>query len=239
VIRSVAEVVLARLPIVCGVALIEDERHQLARVEALPPSRIPDAECALLEQAREWMSSLPFAHIDVLVVDEIGKNVSGAGMDPNVIGRGVDGLPRPNRRSDVRAIYARRLTAETCGNAIGLGLADVVSSQLVGEMNGPVTYLNALSAMVPAMVRVPMHFPTDAECLRAAMRVAAVEDAARVRMVRVRNTLDMRRFLASEAFAGEIATREELQVLDGPSPWPFDGSGNFDEHRRNLVEHLT
>jgi hypothetical protein len=238
VIRSVADVVLAQVPVICGVALIEDERHQLAHVEVLPASRIAKVEDSLLERARRWMPSLPFAEIDVLIVDEIGKNVSGAGMDPNVIGRGVDGLPRPNRRAVIGAIYARSLTPETGGNAIGLGLADVVSSRLVADMDGAVTYTNALSAMVPAMVRVPMHFPTDAECLRAASRIAGAGEPARIRAVRIRNTLDLNVFLASEAFAGEIASRDDLHVLDGPLPSAFDTSGNFDSKHDLLIGQL-
>ena len=236
VIRSVAEIVLSRVPVACGVALIEDERHQLAHIEVVPASRIVSAEEALLDEARRWMPSLPFGEIDVLIVDEIGKNVSGAGMDPNVIGRGVDGLPRPQRRAVVRAIYARGLTPQTCGNAIGLGLADVVSSGLVARMNGEVTYLNALSAMVPAMVRMPMHFPTDAECVRAAIRLAGVDDPASVRLLRIRNTLDLNRFEASDCFADEIARRDDLHVLEGPVQWSFDASGNFDARRDRLVE---
>jgi Lactate racemase N-terminal domain len=237
VIRSVAGVVLARLRVACGVALIEDERHQLSRIEVLAGSQIAHDENRLFEEARRWMPSLPFADIDVLIVDEMGKNVSGAGMDPNVIGRGVDGRPRPGTRVAVGAIYARSLTPESCGNAIGLGLADVASSRLVGAMNGEFTYTNALSAMAPAMARVPMHFPTDAECLRAAIRISAVEDPARVRMVRIRNTLDLGVFLASEAFAGEIASRADLNVLVGPSPIAFDASGNFDSSLELLSPH--
>ena len=136
VIRSVASVALGKLPVACGVGLIEDERHQLARIEVLPASQIAHGEEALFEEARRWVPSLPFAEIDVLVVDEMGKNVSGAGMDPNVIGRGVDGLPRARRRADIGAIYTRSLTPQSGGNAIGLGLADVVSSRLVSAMNG-------------------------------------------------------------------------------------------------------
>jgi hypothetical protein len=237
VIRSVAGVVLAKLPVACGVALIEDERHQLSRIEVLSGSQIAHEESRLFEEARRWMPSLPFADIDVLIVDEMGKNVSGAGMDPNIIGRGVDGRPRPGTRVAVGAIYARSLTPESCGNAIGLGLADVASSRLVGAMNGEFTYTNALSAMAPAMVRVPMHFPTDAECLRAAIRISAVEDPARARMMRIRNTLDLGVFLASEAFAGEIASRADLNVLVGPSPIAFDASGNFDSSLELLSPH--
>ena len=118
------------------------------------------------------MPCLPFKEIDVLVLDEIGKNVSGAGMDTNIVGRGVNGLPREDRHTTVRSLYVRGLTPESHGNAVGMGLADVVRTRLVREMDPKSTYTNALSAMTPAMVRTPMHFDTDAECLKAALRMS-------------------------------------------------------------------
>jgi hypothetical protein len=236
VIREVAALVLSKLPVRFGVALLEDARHQLARIEVLSTAEIAAREPVLLEEARRWMPSLPFAEIDVLIVDEIGKNISGAGMDPHVIGRGVDGLPRKHRHSTIRAIYARGLTPESHGNAIGLGLADVVSEPLVAGMDPRATYTNALSAMVPAMVRVPMHFATDVECLRAALRVAGVDDPARARVLQIRNTLELGTFTASQTFAQEIAGRPDLRVLDGPSPWKLDDQGNFDPVGRPRVE---
>ena len=114
---------------------------------------------------------LPFEQIDVLIVDEMGKNISGSGMDPNVLGRRAH-LERVNRRQEVRAIYVRALTPETHGNAIGVGMADVVSDRLVNEMDKVSTYTNALSAMSASSVRIPMHFANDAECLNAALRLA-------------------------------------------------------------------
>jgi nucleotide-binding universal stress UspA family protein len=225
-IREVSRAVIARLPRLLGVALVEDARHQLARVEVLRGEEFEAKEPELLGQAREWMPSLPFPEIDLLVLDEIGKNVSGAGMDPNIVGRGVNGQPREDRTTSVRTLFVRGLTPESHGNAVGMGLADVVRTRLVAGIDPKSTYTNALSAMTPAMVRTPMHFPSDAECLQAAMRLcgAALETA---RVVRVRNTLALDRLLVSPALAEEVADRDDLQVAEPSCDWTFDDKGDI------------
>jgi hypothetical protein len=218
--------ILEYLPNAYGLALVEDGYHRLARIEALTGAQIPDREPALLGQSRKWMPLLPFKKIDVLIVDEIGKNISGAGMDPNVIGRGVDGLPRSDRTVEIGAIYARGLTEESHGNAIGLGFADVVSSKLVASMDKQITYTNSLSSMTPASARIPMHFTNDGDCLRAALRMAGA-DLANARIVRINNTLSLDRFIAAESFAAEISERDDLEILPPPQSWSFTAEGDF------------
>jgi hypothetical protein len=226
-ITAAARVVRARQKLLAGVALLEDAHHRLARVEVVPAAEIEAREPALLAQARSWMASLPFPEVDILILDEIGKNISGAGMDTNVVGRGVDGLPFRSARSRAKNIYVRGLTPESHGNAVGVGLAEVVRSQIIKDMDSHAMYTNALSAMTPATVRVPMHFDTDAECLKAVLRVAGA-DADKARIVRVRNTLAVDRFVASEAYAAEVAERDDLTVVIPPRPWTLDAQGNFD-----------
>jgi hypothetical protein len=167
------------------------------------------------------MPALPFAEVDVLVVDAIGKNISGAGMDPNVIGRGVHGERMRMCRSTVGTIYARDLTPESHGNASGIGLADVVSSRLVAAMDPAITYTNALAAMKVVPARIPFHFATDAECLRAALRLAGV-DPETARILRIRDTLALDEVTASSNYLAEINGRDDLEVLGAPEPWPFD-----------------
>jgi hypothetical protein len=163
----------------------------------------------------------------VLIVDEMGKNISGAGMDTNIIGRGVNGLPREDRRTTAGCLYVRGLTPETHGNAVGVGMADVVSSRLLAEMDEHSTYMNALSAMTPAMVRKPMHFDTDAECLRAALRIAGVApDAARI--VRLRNTLALDRFVVSSPLEPVLRDRGDLRVVVASQEWSFTPGGDLD-----------
>jgi hypothetical protein len=226
-IREVARVVVEKLPVLLGVALVEDARHRLARVEAFTGPEFAAGEPELLRQARAWMPSIPFPEIDVLVVDELGKNISGAGMDTNIIGRGVDGLPREDRRTTARCLYVRSLTPESHGNAVGVGMADVVSSRLLAEMDEHATYMNALSAMTPSMVRKPMHFDHDADCLRAALRIAGVgPDEARI--VRVRNTLALDRFVVSTPLESAVRDRGDLRVVVPPRDWSFTAEGDLD-----------
>jgi hypothetical protein len=226
---EVSNFVLNNLPSIFGLALIEDGYHKLSRIEALAGQRIAEREPELFRLSRAWMPALPFERIDALIIDEMGKNISGSGMDPNVIGR-REGL---NPRQEARAIYVRSLTHETHGNAIGVGMADVVSDRLVNEIDKVSTYTNALAAMSPGSVRIPMHFANDAECLTAALRIAGA-DTAEARIVRVRNTLALDRFVASSAFASEIAERDDLTVIQSSIDWRFNDDGNFD-HDHDLL----
>lgn len=227
VLASVSRAVLSHLPRVFGVALVEDGAHRLARIETMRGDEFHDREPPLLKLARKWMPTLPFPEVDVLVVDEIGKDISGTGMDTNIIGRGVDLQPMPNRRSAVSAIYVRGLTPASHGNAIGIGLADIVSSRLVEAMDPQKTYTNAVSAMTPGTARISINFPTDRECLRAALRVSGA-DLAAPRIVRIRHTLALDRIVVSEAYAAPIADRDDLTVLVPATEWRFDAAGNFD-----------
>ena len=120
-ILAASRLVRSRVPLIAGVGLVEDPHHHLAVVEVIPAAAIEDREPALLAQARSWMPALPFSEIDVLIIDEIGKNISGAGMDTNVIGRGVHGEPFRTARARARVIYARGLTPQSHGNAVGHG----------------------------------------------------------------------------------------------------------------------
>ncbi len=226
VLIEVSSFVLNHLPAVFGLALVEDGYHKLARIEALTKPQFAAREPELLKCARAWMPRLPFERIDVLIVDEMGKNISGSGMDPNVLGRRAH-LERDNRRQEVLAIYVRGLTPETHGNAIGVGMADVVSERLVNQMDKTSSYTNALSAMSASSVRIPMNFANDAECLNASLRLAGAMPAD-ARIVRVRNTLAMDIFVASTTYAAEIAERYDLTVLQSSKDWRFNHEGDFD-----------
>jgi hypothetical protein len=219
-LTEVAAAVLGCLPRVYGVGLVEDGTHRLARLAVLRGHEIAREEPALLQQARAWMPALPFSEVDVLIVDTIGKNISGAGMDPNIIGRGVHGERMMMCRAVVRAIYARDLTPESHGNATGIGLADVVSSRLVSAMDQAITYTNALAAMKVVPVRIPFQFSTDSDCVGAACRLAGVPPE-RARLLRIRDTLALEHVVASEPYLPEIDRRDDIEVVAPPEPWSF------------------
>jgi hypothetical protein len=233
VIRGVSAAVLARLPRPYGIALVEDGVHQLARIELLRGPEIAEREPALLAMARKWMPSLPLPELDVLVIDQIGKNISGSGMDTNIVGRGVDTRPMVNRRSVIKVIVVRGLTPESGGNAVGIGLADIVLAGLVDDMDPVSTYTNAVSALTPATARIPINFRTDAECMRAALRVAAADPEA-PRIARIRHTLALDRIVLSEACRPSLAP--DVKVLVPPTDWRFDAAGNFDPATDLLAE---
>lgn len=218
---------LQRLKVLAGVALVEDGHHQLAKVEVLHGAAIPEREPALLAEARELMPALPFERIDVLVIDRMGKDISGAGLDTNIVGRGIDGRPRESRRSDIGAIYVRSLTPASHGNAIGLGIADVVSDRLVNSMDPEAVFTNALSAMTPTTAKVPLHFASDRDCLRAAIRFSGT-DAADAGIVRIQSTLALARFVVSENYRSQLADRSDLQIVSDAADWRFDSLGNLD-----------
>lgn len=227
VLLEVSHAVLGSLKVIAGIALVEDGHHQMTRLEVMPAAAIPTREGPLLAEARALMPSLPFERIDVLVIDNIGKDISGAGMDTNIIGRGIDGLPRASRRSDIGAIYVRGLTPASHGNAIGLGMADVCSKRVVDSLDPEAMFTNALSAMTPTTAKIPLHFASDRDCLRAAIRFSGSE-AASAGIVRVQNTLALDRFIASENYVSQIADRGDLSIVSEPTAWQFDGTGDFD-----------
>jgi hypothetical protein len=233
VIRAVSSVVLPRLPRPYGIGLVEDGAHQLSRIALMRGHDIAEREPELYAKARAWMPALPLEQIDVLVVDQIGKNISGAGMDTNIIGRGVDGQPMAGRRSQIRVIYARGITPESKGNAVGIGLADIASRALVEAMDPISTYTNAVSALTPATARIPIHFGSDADCLGAAIRISAA-DLSNVRIARIRNTLALDRIVLSEACLPLLSP--QVEVLVPPSEWTFGADGNF-EASSDLLAH--
>ncbi len=227
VLPAVSRVVRAHLNLVCGVALVEDGLHQLSKVEVVPPSAIDAREAALLAEARALMPALPFERIDVLVIDRIGKDISGAGMDPNIIGRGINGQPFARRRADVGAIFVRGLTPASHGNAIGIGMADVTTRSLVDSMDPEAVFTNALSSVTPGTAKTPMYFSSDRDCLTAAVRFSGA-DADRSGIVRIQSTLALDRFVASETYLDEIRGRSDLRIASDPLPWTFDAHGNLD-----------
>jgi hypothetical protein len=224
-LKEASSFIIEKYPALFGLALVEDAHHHLAYIEAMRGEQIVAREPELFAMSARWMPSLPFKEIDVLVVDEIGKNISGAGMDTNIIERGIDGLPRQGHKIEVGAIYARSLTKESHGNAIGIGFADVASTRLIEAIDKEATYTNALSAITPATVRIPMHFSSDAECLKAALRIAGANPQT-ARILRIRNTLTLDRFTASASYADEISGRKDLSILQSREEW-FSSDGTL------------
>ncbi len=206
-----------------GLAVLENADEEPYRVAAIPAGSLEEAEAPLLEEAKKKLLRLPFDQMDVLVVDEIGKNISGDGADPNVTGRypttAATGGP------EIERVVFLGLTEETGGNANGLGAADVVTERLAGAMDRPSTYMNALTSTTPVPVKTPMVMPTDRMALAAALTMCAGVTPAEARIVRVQDTLKLRRLWVSEALLDEVRKDESMRVVGEPGPLRFDEDG--------------
>jgi hypothetical protein len=199
IIREVAGFMMAHLPIVAGLAIVEDNRGGTHTLEAFAPDALVAGEERLLRHARELMPKLPFAKLDLLIVDRMGKNYSGTGMDTNVTGRAVDGRSQKVPEPVIDRLYVRELSPESDGNATGIGLADFCTRRLADAIDWEATYLNALTAAHPAGARLPVVCEHDRDAIRHALNAAGVQDAAHARVARVRDTLHLEEFVASEA----------------------------------------
>lgn len=232
VIRTIAGVSLKSAPILCGVAIVENQFHQTSRIAVVPPDDFVRREEELFQESRKLMPSLPFSEIDLLIVDRIGKNISGAGMDPNIVGRSVHGYSsflgeKQTSPVTVRRIFVRDLTHETNGNAIGIGLADLTTSRLVAAMDKCSTYVNALTALTPNGAKIPIHFDTDREVIAHALASLGSGEVNRWRVVRIADTLSLEELEVSEAFDDQVGIRENLVKLSSAREMKFDDAGNL------------
>jgi len=232
VIREMARVMIQHAPLLGGLAILENQFHETAKLVALPREEMESGEDKLFLEAKKLMPSLPFEEIDLLIVDRIGKNISGSGMDPNVTGRWVNGysssLAREGRPTPfIRRIFVRDLTPETHGNAIGIGLADVTTTRLVRSMDSRATYINALTALTPQCAKIPIHFDTDREAIEMVLRSLARPDLATARIVRITDTLSLVELEVSGGLLSEVKQHPNLAVLGDPGEMQFDAGGNL------------
>ena len=232
VIRSVARVVLNSVPVLCGVAILENQIHETARLVVLLPGEIERREEQLLREASVLMPRLPFDEIDLLIVEEIGKNISGAGMDPNIVGRDVQGyssslIPRNEIPPVIHRIFVRDLSSATHGNGIGLGLADFVTSRLLKSLDRKATYINALTALTPQTAKIPIWFDSDREAITQALRSLALDDARSARVVRIQDTLSLGELMVSSALVDSLRKRDDIELLGQSREMHFSDGGNL------------
>jgi hypothetical protein len=191
VIRTVGRHVLQCGKMIGGLAIVEDAHHHTAKIDAVPAARMEERDETNLGLAKSWMPRLP-CDVDVLIVDEMGKNISGTGMDAKVINRGPRGEYNPwPELPSVQRIFVRELHPQTYGNALGIGLADVTTDRLVRQIDWAPTRVNALSSGTPSRIRVPVHFASDAECLEWVAATAGKTEADHVTYAWIRNTLEL------------------------------------------------
>ena len=180
-----------------------------------------------MEEVKSGRMKLPSDRIDVLIVDEMGKNISGSGMDTKVIGRVyVTGQKEP-KSPRVKRLAVLGLTEESQGNAIGIGLADFSTRAVLEKIDFAATAKNAVASMAPAQGKIPCILENDREAIRAALETAGLEDAEKARGVRIENTNQIARLYVSEALYGELKDNPQIRLLEGPVALEFDGQGNL------------
>lgn len=212
VIRERTRLIVEASPVVGGIGLIENAADRATHVEGVPAKRITEREPELLDRAREELPMLPIDDLDLLVLDEIGKDVSGTGMDTNVVGRmlfhGEDEPANPN----ITRIYARSITPASHGNGLGLGLADFVHQSVVADLELSDMYVNIVTSGEPTRARVPFTVPDDLTALILACSTTGVADPAELRVARIRNTMEPDELLVSEPVARELEGRADVSV---------------------------
>jgi len=233
-LKMLGRVVLDNVPILFGIGLVENQYHQTVRLEAVLPEQIETQESELLDQAASLMPGLPFEEMDLLIVDRIGKNISGVGMDPNVIGRHAHHYSTLlNNELEcspfIRRIFVRGLTPETHGNAIGIGLADATHEKLAAQMDAQSMFVNVRTSLTLHSAKLPMQFPSDRTAISALLDTLALDDSAQARVVRISNTLELAQLEISEPLAAVAKGNDRITIESDPFEWAFDPEDNLQD----------
>ena len=225
-IPASAQTAIERTPFRLGVAVVENAAREIGMVQALLPETLLADELLLLVQAKAWAPQLPFSAADVLVVGELGKNFSGVGMDPAVIGRRMVEAEPDHPSPRIVRIAALGLAPESGGNALGVGLADLATQRLLDAIDFPSLRANALAAQLLQRARLPLALPDDRATIAAAFDTCWQPDPARVRLAVIPNTLELSNIYATEALAAELVPPAGAELeLGPPVAWRWQADG--------------
>jgi hypothetical protein len=228
ILHSVAREVLAQCSVLAGLAIVENAYDETALIEAVAPHELERREPELLKLARQWMPHLPFDRADLLLIDEIGKEISGTGLDTNVVGRKyLDHAAREDEYPQIRYLAVRGLSTATAGNATGLGLAEFCRSQILRHMDVHATRTNCLTGSHATAAMIPLDYETDREMLQAALAVCGLTPAAQSRILWIENTLKLAEIECSEAYYDAAVARSDLEILTQPRKLPVGADGNL------------
>ncbi|MHC4879836.1 MAG: nickel pincer cofactor-dependent isomerase, group 22 [Planctomycetota bacterium] len=228
IIRAVGESVLQKCGVIAGVAIVENAYDETGLIEAVAPTDFYDREVELLKTATAWMPKLPFEEIGLLIVDEIGKNISGSGMDTNVIGRKYNDHAATDKDNvRVRRIFVRGLTEATHGNACGLGMAEFTNKRCADSVDRQITQINSITGNHPTAAAIPAWYETDREVIDHALQTVGLVEPQNARVVQIANTLHLGEVLVSEAYLTDVQSRPDLEILDGPLEMPFGDDGDL------------
>lgn len=228
VIPEAGKFLLQNTPVLFGIAIVENAAEEPAIIEAVRACDIYEREKELLKEAKRLMARIPIDHMDVLVISEIGKNISGPGMDPNVTGRFAPRyLSYERRKPEFQRMVLLDLTEKSYGNAGAVGLADVVTRRLVDKINFQHTYINNITSAVPEAARIPLIADTDHQALVIALKTCYRVEPPKARVVWIKNTLDLERLWVSEALLAEVRNNPQLEVSGELIDMPFNEDGEL------------
>ena len=226
ILPDAARVIMSKKPFLFGVGLVENAKEELAVIEVIPVETLFDREPQLLSRARELMSKLLFDVIDVLVIDEMGKNISGAGFDPNVTGRNCRDTPWSGP-PEIQKIVCLDLTDKTHGNATGLGAADVITMKLYQRMDIAATYANVITGAYLDGAAIPMIMNTEAEAIRLAVKTLRRVRPRDARIVHIKNTLELTEIVVSEPLTAQVEAHPQMQINGDAAPFAFGPDGSL------------
>lgn len=237
IVRSVAKEVLDKCGVVAGVALVENQFDHTALVEAVAPEHFESREKELLVLAKDYMPSIPFDEVQFLAIDEMGKDISGSGMDTNVIGRKYnDHSATGDETPKVKYIAMRGLTPATHGNATGLGMAEFCRSRVAREVDQKITRINCITGGHITAAMSPLDYETDAEIFDVIAQSVGLTEPQDIRFVWIRNTLDVAEFICSEFYLAEVQQREDLEQISELQELPFDENGNLPDFVTDVLK---
>jgi hypothetical protein len=224
-IPAAAALAIEKANILLGVAIVENSYDHTHTIRVVPPERIHDTDRELLVLANSLLPRVPFDALDTLIVDWMGKNISGSGMDYNIIGmwRRIGGPRIP----DYKRIVVLDLTPESHGNGLGVGAADFTTKKLVQKLDLRKMYMNCLTSNAIDAGKIPITLDTDREAIEAAIKSAGVRHGDDARVVRIKSTLHLDELQVSEALLDEVRRNPNLEIIGEPEPMRFDEQGNL------------
>ena len=221
----IGKVILDNAKVLGALALVENAFDETCIISGMLKEEIMEKEPPLLKRSKEFLGKIFFDDIDVLVVDRIGKDISGDGMDPNITGRLA--VPYVKGEKNVQHIAVLDLTEETHGNCNGLGLADVTTKRLVDKIDVDCTFPNVVTSTVLCTPKIPLFTHSDKSCIQIALRTCNYIDRAHPRIVRIRDTMNLEQIEISEAMLPEAEASQHVEVLTQPEDWKFNEEGNL------------
>lgn len=227
VLTTVAREIMRQCPIAFGLAVVENQRDETEIIRAIPTNQIEETERELLINAKDLLPRIPFDPLDLLIVDEMGKDISGTGMDQNVIARTVIPYHQVPTNPKITRIFVRDLSAGSEGNATAIGNADFTTKRLVDKIDRHATYMNAITSSCPEAVRIPPYYNSDREVIEIALNTIGDIEPLKARVVHILNTLKLEEMLISENMLTEAGQMDDIEIIGAAGPMNFDAQGNL------------